>query len=864
MSGDADHDRGRSGDDLNLTAYSLEQLDEAERQAIERQLSETNGDGRRLVEETRRLGDEVRAALTEVNPTRSESLRDTLVHRMKEEKEDAKPQPVEKTQSFWRRHAVSLGVAAALLVLVASLLFPAVQSSREVARQMESSNKLRQLAGRSTWHEEQNGVSTEAGDADGDRRKRGSGRGTPAVAAAIDDSQSANAPRSEEEAKLMMKNSMKIMAKSMAESSRHQTKSASPAADGYGTVPMGTQTGPNSYADSGMSNGDQSGGGKRSDGQATPFYAAVPHGWTYRADGQQSGPRQERGIDGQGQGQGVSPNGLGGRKDGLPIGAGSGEGQVDPRSFGDMMAGMGNGRGPAGMDRDLLTDMMGGGMMPGGPGTEQYAPIVENAFIQVQGIDALSTFSIDVDTASYANVRRFLNQGQLPPPNAVRIEELVNYFSYDYPQPKAGEPFSVNMEVAECPWQPRHHLLRVGLKGREIHHKERPVSNLVFLLDVSGSMSDQNKLPLLKQVLSMMVRELREDDRVSIVTYAGEAGLRLPPTTGDQQEKILAAIDSLSAGGSTNGSAGIELAYDQARGYFRKEGTNRVILATDGDLNVGVTDDESLVQLIKQKAAGGVFLTVLGFGEGNLKDAKMERLADNGNGLFAYIDSVREGRKVLIEQMSGSLVTIAKDVKIQIEFNPAQVQSYRLIGYENRMLTAPEFSDDQRDAGEIGAGHSVTALYELVPAGQSPDAPGNAETPTLRYQAAERAAGSGFRGQEQKLTGAANSGELLTLKLRYKEPDGQASKLSEYPLKDRGGKFNAASKDFQFAAAVASFGMQLRHSQYRGEGNLAAVAEIAASAIGEDKGGYRAEFVDLVRKAQQLRPVAAGPVNTDY
>jgi len=502
-----------------------------------------------------------------------------------------------------------------------------------------------------------------------------------------------------------------------------------------------------------------------------------------------------------------------------------------------------------------------GGLMPGMPATtfniagEQYAPVVENAFIVAQGIDALSTFSIDVDTASYANVRRFLNQSQLPPPDAVRIEELVNYFSYDYPQPKAGEPFSVNLEIAECPWQTNHLLLRAGLKGREIHNKERPVSNLVFLLDVSGSMADENKLPLLKQVLSMMVRELREDDRVSIVTYAGEAGLRLPPTTGNEQEKILSAIDSLSSGGSTNGSAGIELAYDQAQAYFRKEGTNRVILATDGDLNVGITDDESLVKLIKEKAADGTFLTVLGFGEGNLKDAKMERLADNGNGVYAYIDSVREGRKVLIEQMSGSLVTIAKDVKIQIEFNPAQIQSYRLLGYENRMLTAPEFNDDKRDAGEIGAGHTVTALYELVPTGlpQNAGNPPGATDP-LKYQSNRI---SGIAGDVPKagsleLSEAAKSGELLTLKLRYKEPDGQASKPSEYPLKNRGGKFNAASKEFQFAAAVASFGMHLRNSQYRGEGTLAATAEIAAGAIGEDKGGYRAEFVDLVRKAQAL------------
>ena len=588
-------------------------------------------------------------------------------------------------------------------------------------------------------------------------------------------------------------------------------------------------------------------------------------GWRYRVpvSGQQAGARQASGSGKrQGQGQGERPelDLLAEARYGANPGGKNYAGEAPPGNTVQApnfarFGGAGFGGGNAGMP---------GGMIPGANAdsgvafdytAEQYALIVENAFIPVQGLDALSTFSIDVDTASYANVRRFLTQGQLPPANAVRIEELVNYFSYDYPQPKAGEPFSVNMEVAECPWQQKHLLLRVGLKGREIHRKERPVSNLVFLLDVSGSMADENKLPLLKQVLSMMVRELREDDRVSIVTYAGEAGLRLPPTTGDQQAKILAAIDSLASGGSTNGSAGIELAYDQAQAYFRKEGTNRVILATDGDLNVGITDDESLVKLIKAKAAGGTFLTVLGFGEGNLKDAKMERLADNGNGLYAYIDSVREGRKVLVEQMSGSLVTIAKDVKIQIEFNPQEVQSYRLLGYENRILTAPEFNDDKRDAGEIGAGHSVTALYELVPTGlpQSPGTPPGVADP-LKYQSNRI---SGVAGDippagSLALSEAAKSGELLTLKLRHKEPDGEVSKFSQYPLKNRGGKFNAASKDFQFAAAVASFGMQLRNSQYRGDGNLAATAEIAAGAIGEDQGGYRAEFVDLVRKAQAL------------
>ncbi|MDX1947819.1 MAG: von Willebrand factor type A domain-containing protein [Pirellulaceae bacterium] len=499
---------------------------------------------------------------------------------------------------------------------------------------------------------------------------------------------------------------------------------------------------------------------------------------------------------------------------------------------------------------------------------EQYAKIVENRFL-APADHPLSTFSIDVDTASYANVRRFLTSGRLPPPAAVRIEELVNYFTYSYPQPKGAEPFSVNMEVAESPWREGALLVRVGLKGKEIQRTERPASNLTFLLDVSGSMADQNKLPLVKTALAMFVGELTENDRVSIVTYAGDAGLRLAPTSGDQKQKIMAAIDSLSAGGSTHGSAGIQLAYEQAAQYFIQGGTNRVILATDGDLNVGVTSDAALVELIKAKAVGGTFLTVLGFGEGNLKDAKMEGLADNGNGMYAYIDSVREARKVLVEQMTGSTIAIAKDVKIQIEFNPAQVAQYRLLGYENRVLAAKDFNDDRKDAGEIGAGHTVTALYEIIPVGAAakPSAEDKPAVEPLKYQE------NGVQGSKLKvqgsqgdptlnlepgtlnparLTDAAASGELLTLKLRYKQPEGETSKLLEMPLKVGASRFNAASKDLQFAAAVASFGMILRGSEHRGTGNLAAVAEIASGSLGEDAGGYRAEFVDLVRKAQVL------------
>ena len=476
------------------------------------------------------------------------------------------------------------------------------------------------------------------------------------------------------------------------------------------------------------------------------------------------------------------------------------------------------------------------------PGTEQYDVIVENPFVEAVGEAAVSTFSIDVDTASYANVRRFLNQGRLPPRNAVRIEELVNYFKYDYPLPDGEAPFSARMEVAGCPWNGQHRLLRVALKGREIDTDQRGPSNLVFLLDVSGSMRDGNKLPLVQQAMTMLVDQLGEDDRVAIVTYAGNAGLQLPSTGGHERDVILSTIDSLSAGGSTHGSAGIQLAYDQAVEHFVEGGTNRVILCTDGDLNVGITNDDLLVELITKKAQSGVFLTVLGFGTGNLKDSKMEKLADKGNGTYAYIDGLREAKKVLVEQLSGSLVTIAKDVKIQVIFNPAEVQSYRLIGYENRMLATRDFDDDKKDAGEIGAGHTVTALYEIVPA--DADESAAAKGPDLKYQ----------RVPKYSLTKQSRSGEMLTLRLRYKQPDGLKSKLLEFTTEDLGKRFGEASADFRFASAVAAFGMVLRGSQYCGEMTLSAVEEFAAGGLGEDPGGYRQEFVELVRRARQFMP----------
>ena len=484
---------------------------------------------------------------------------------------------------------------------------------------------------------------------------------------------------------------------------------------------------------------------------------------------------------------------------------------------------------------------------------EGYATITENRPVSPKD-QPLSTFSIDVDTASYANVRRFLDAGRLPPRDAVRIEELVNYFHYDYPQPEGDVPFSVTLDAAACPWNSRHRLVRIGLQGRTVDRGVRPAGNLVFLVDVSGSMQAANKLPLVQQALTMLVEELSENDRVSIVTYAGNAGLVLPPTTGDQKQTIRAAIESLAAGGSTHGSAGIALAYEQAREHFIEGGVNRVILATDGDVNVGVTSTTALTDLIKEKARGGVFLTVLGFGEGNLQDGKMEALADNGNGIYAYIDGVREARKVLVEQLTGSTVTIAKDVKIQVEFNPAQVASYRLLGYENRALDARDFRDDTKDAGEIGAGHSVTALYEIALVDDA--VAGGPGIEPLKYQPRpepESTKPVSETAVDPRLDlDPEVSRELLTVKLRWKRPDATESTGLEVPVADRGSAFDEAPADLRFAAAVAAYGMILRNSDQRGEATLSLVAKIASGALGRDDGGYRAEFLDLVRRAESL------------
>jgi Ca-activated chloride channel family protein len=473
---------------------------------------------------------------------------------------------------------------------------------------------------------------------------------------------------------------------------------------------------------------------------------------------------------------------------------------------------------------------------PGRPdfNTEAYDRIDENPF-HLATQDPLSTFSIDVDTASYANVRRYLNRGSLPPPDAVRIEELINYFRFDYPRPGNGAPFSVTTELAPCPWNPKHRLALVGLQAQPLDMDEVPARNLVFLLDVSGSMEPSDKLPLIRTAMRMLVDTLTAHDRIAIVVYAGASGIVLPSTSGAHKERIHEAIARLEAGGSTNGGAGITLAYQVAQEQFVKGGINRVILATDGDFNVGVTNQGDLTRLIEEKRASGIFLSVLGVGTGNTKDSTMEKLADRGNGNYAYLDSLNEARKVLVREAGATLVTVAKDVKIQIEFNPVNVAAYRLIGYENRLLKHQDFNDDRKDAGEIGAGHTVTALYEIVPVGSEVDVPG---VDPLKYQ---RPAGPAPGGSRD---------ELMTVKLRYKAPDGDVSKLISVPVKNN--RTTEMSPNVGFAAAVVEFGMLLRESQHRGSTTHADAVALARRFRGSDPDGYRAEFVRLVEIAEAL------------
>ena len=490
-----------------------------------------------------------------------------------------------------------------------------------------------------------------------------------------------------------------------------------------------------------------------------------------------------------------------------------------------------------------------------GPGEagDRYALIEETPFLQV-ATNPLSTFSIDVDTASYAKTRAYLlNQRMLPPPDAVRIEELINYFDYAYEGPGDSHPFAVHLETAECPWKTSHRLVRIGLQAKRVDSQPHR-ANLVFLIDVSGSMDSPNRLPLVKRGLEMLVRQLGENDRISMVVYAGSAGLVLPPTAGHEHASILAALDRLQAGGSTNGGQGIQLAYKIAEEQKIEGGVNRVILCTDGDFNVGVTGTGDLVQFAAERAKRGIHLSVLGFGMGNHNDAMLEALADKANGNYGYIDSDKEAHKLLVEQMSGTLVTVAQDVKIQVEFNPAEVAGYRLIGYENRRLADRDFNDDTKDAGEIGAGHSVTALYEVVPISEAKELTGDVDP--LKYQQADS---EGAQTDLAEATEADESpSELLTVKLRYQPPGGGKSTLITQPLTDSDHRFGQASPDFQFATSVAAFGMLLRGSQHRGDATYDGVLEIASASRGEDKFGYREEFLELVRAAQTLNAQRTG------
>jgi Ca-activated chloride channel family protein len=468
---------------------------------------------------------------------------------------------------------------------------------------------------------------------------------------------------------------------------------------------------------------------------------------------------------------------------------------------------------------------------------ESYKGINENGFNDVKS-NPLSTFSVDVDAASYSNIRRFINNGQLPPTDAVRIEEMINYFHYSIPGPTNNEPVAILTELSTTPWNNKHHLLRIGLKAKTIESKNLPASNLVFLIDVSGSMNEPNKLPLVKSSMKMLTDQLRAQDKVAIVVYAGNAGLVLPSTAGDKKTTINDAIDNLSAGGSTAGGAGIKLAYKIAKENFMAKGNNRIVMATDGDFNVGSSSDEDMEHLITKERESKVAISIMGFGMGNYKDSKMETLADKGNGNYAYIDNITEAHKALVSEFGGTLFTIAKDVKLQIEFNPAKVQAYRLLGYEDRMLNKEDFNNDKKDAGDMGSGHTVTALYEIVPAGIKDDYAGSVDP--LKYQ--KPAAVAANKGSD----------EMATIKFRYKEPASSVSKMSRVAVNDNPKELKSTSADFRFAAAVAEFGMLLRDSEFKQGSTYAQAISLARAAKGNDEEGYRSEFVRLAESAKLL------------
>ena len=474
--------------------------------------------------------------------------------------------------------------------------------------------------------------------------------------------------------------------------------------------------------------------------------------------------------------------------------------------------------------------------------TEEYNSIVENRF--KKAIDnPLSTFSIDVDAASYSNMRRYVNQGVMPPADAIRTEELVNYFTYNYAKPNGKDPVKISAEIGECPWNKEHRLVKIGLKAKEIADSKLPASNLTFLIDVSGSMYGATRLELVKSSLKLLINNLRDEDRVAIVVYAGSAGEVLPSTSGSDKQKIREALDKLTAGGSTAGGAGIQLAYKIARKNFIEGGNNRIILCSDGDFNVGISSKEGLESMIEKERKSGVFLTILGYGMGNYKDNRMQVLAEKGNGNHAYIDNLQEANKVLVNEFGGTMYTVAKDVKLQIEFNPEHVEAYRLIGYESRLLNDEDFNDDTKDAGEMGAGHMVTAFYEVVPSGADGNYSGSIDP--LKYQKPKKT-----KSKISSQTQYTGSEELMTIKLRYKQPDGNVSKKIELAVIDK--KDNKVSSDFRFASAVAMFGQLIYESDYKGDATYDKVIALAKTALDNDQQGYRREFVRLAESVKGL------------
>lgn len=873
-----------------VTAYALDQVTEIERKAVEG-LLEKNSALRQHVESIRQLGELLRNT-SDAKGKSSGKLRNLLTQRLEavstEEKDTAlfkntpddpnavdAPSPAKNTstsKSKWNlRFQMTIAevlICVGIVAVLATLLMPAVQSARESARRAEVANNTKQIETSSLIVEhryQEEGNVEAAKDLSMNESSNGVG----------DSSGDANYAPS-------------AYASSVRKESQASSKSGMPAPNASGGAGMpggvsasaGMSPGGGASVSSGISGGRPMGG--------VPGMGGMPG---YSPTGSMGGSAGPTGGSGPAQGQSANRGtasafnqtdgwrrGRGSMSGKGHKGAGSGERPEEEVDEIESQAeqsggGLGGGQGSPSQSRkggpyqrhDGETDysdrayyyrdgvQVARARRASVPQrfaeaedfTEQYETYIENSYFDVKDVP-LSTFAIDVDTASYANLRRFLNNNQLPPPSSIRMEEMLNYFTYSYPTPTDSRPFAVHLEATECPWNREHRLVRVGLKGKEIHKAERPSSNLVFLIDTSGSMQTEDKLPLLKSALTMLTRELSAKDRVTIVTYAGTAGLVLPPTSGNDKEKIISTLDQLLAGGSTHGSAGIMLAYEQAKANFIQEGTNRVILCTDGDLNVGVTSDDALVELIKERAKTGVYLSVMGFGTGNLKDGKLEKIADHGNGVYAYIDGLREARKVFVDQMSGSLVTIAKDVKIQLEFNPKQIQAYRLLGYENRVMENKDFRNDKKDAGEIGAGHTVTALYEIVPAGATPD-----PAVKLKYQP--------VADRSPALAGVAAddiSKELLTVRLRYKNPEATENDPAtefETALANPGATVREASQNFRFASAVAMAGLVLRQSHFRGDSNLDAAIEIASTAIGDDPQGWRTEFVDLLRKARALQ-----------